>query len=307
MIRVVDLFCGCGGLSLGFKMAGYSIEAAFDNWQPAIDIYKENFNHPVIKQDLNDIDVTELIIKYKPELIIGGPPCQDFSSAGKRNENLGRADLTISFANIISIIKPKYFVMENVDRIVKSSKLLKLMGIFKNAKYSMYSEVLDASYFQVPQKRKRYFLFGALEGYCNLKSYLDKYRSAKTMSIRDYFKDDIDFEYYYRHPRNYNRRAVFSIDEPSPTIRGVNRPVPNGYEGHKNDSISHKTIRPLTTFERSLIQTFPKDFKWIGTKTNIEQIIGNAVPVNLAYNVARAFMDYIASVEQPNCCKDTLF
>lgn len=86
-MRVVDLFCGCGGMSLGFQKAGYKIAAAFDNWDDAITVYHNNFSHPVIQQDLSDVaKATERIERYHPDMIIGGPPCQDFSSAGDRDE-----------------------------------------------------------------------------------------------------------------------------------------------------------------------------------------------------------------------------
>ena len=110
--------------------------------------------------------------------------------------------------------------------------------------------------------------------------------------------DTLDFEYYYRHPRNYNRRAIFSIDEPAPTIRGVNRPVPKGYPGHPKDACPiSENVRALTTLERSLIQTFPATFKWCGNKTEMEQMIGNAVPVKLAEYVALKLKQYIISQE----------
>ena len=120
-MKTVDLFAGCGGLSLGFKNAGFEIVAAFDNWQPAIEVYKDNFIHPIFDIDLSQNINYQLIAQFNPEIIIGGPPCQDFSSAGKRNENLGRANLTLVFTNIVTLIKPKWFVMENVDRIIKSN------------------------------------------------------------------------------------------------------------------------------------------------------------------------------------------
>ncbi|MGP1576728.1 MAG: DNA cytosine methyltransferase [Treponema sp.] len=115
------------------------------------------------------------------------------------------------------------------------------------------------------------------------------------MTIRDYLGNSLGVNYYYRYPRNYNRRGIFSIDEPSPTIRGVNRPIPPGYKTNSCDpqNIDLSDIRPLTTKERSFIQTFPKDFIFEGTKTDLEQIIGNAVPVNLAKFVAQSLMEYI--------------
>ena len=99
---------------------------------------------------------------------------------------------------------------------------------------------------------------------------------------------------------------MFSIDEPAPTMRGVNRPVPKGYPGHPNDACPiSDNIRALTTLERSLIQTFPATFKWCGNKTEMEQMIGNAVPVKLAEYVASALQQYIKSEEQVETNKDS--
>lgn len=292
----VDLFSGCGGLSLGFQNAGFDVVAGFDNWLPAVNIYKQNFSHPIIDLDLSDVKKSyKKLSKFSPDLIIGGPPCQDFSSAGKRDESGGRADLTLSYAEIIKKVKPKYFIMENVDRILKSKILFDAIKTFKEAGYGISYRVLDASYCGVPQKRKRFFMIGELNGQDGfLDYYFEKNFSAKPTSIRDYFGKSFGIEHYYRHPRNYNRRGIFSIDEPSPTVRGVNRPLPKGYKGHPTDSAPiSKTIRPLTTVERSYIQTFPKDFIWIGNKTAQEQLIGNAVPVKLAEFVGRCLQDYI--------------
>jgi DNA (cytosine-5)-methyltransferase 1 len=123
-MKTVDLFAGCGGLSLGFQNAGFDIVAAFDNWIPAIEVYQDNFKHSIFNKDLSKKEFYEIIASFNPEMIIGGPPCQDFSSAGKRDENLGRANLTRSFANIISFVRPKFFVMENVNRINTGKKTL---------------------------------------------------------------------------------------------------------------------------------------------------------------------------------------
>jgi DNA (cytosine-5)-methyltransferase 1 len=158
----------------------------------------------------------------KPQMIIGGPPCQDFSSAGKRDETLGRADLTISYANIVASSKPEWFVMENVERIIKSRILKEAIQIFKKAGYGISYQVLDASFCGVPQSRKRFFLIGHRYSPDNfLNSYLAKNLSSKPMTLFDYFGNSFGIEYYYRHPRSYARRGVFSIYEPSPTIRRV--------------------------------------------------------------------------------------
>lgn len=292
----VDLFSGCGGLSLGFEQAGFDVVAAIDNWQPALDVYKDNFSHPVILQDLSHEDeAIQKIIKFSPTLIMGGPPCQDFSSAGKRDITLGRADLTYNFANIVCSVKPKWFVMENVEQIKKSYILRYIVEQFINQGYGLSSVILNASYCDVPQARIRFFLIGHLgDKHNQLNQILKDMLSDQPMTIRDYLGDSLGVEYYYRHPRNYNRRGVFSIDEPSPTVRGVNRPISKGYKLNSCDpkGVELNKIRPLTTIERSYLQTFPKDFKFNGTKTNLEQMIGNAVPIKLAKFVAEAIKNY---------------
>ncbi len=299
-MKTVDLFSGCGGLSLGFQNAGFEILAAFDKWKPAVKVYKENFNHPIYDTDLGTEEGLQFVKKLNPTMIIGGPPCQDFSSAGKRDETLGRADLTISFANIVSQASPEWFVMENVERITKSSILREALQIFKNVGYGISYQVLDASFCGVPQSRKRFFLVGHKYSTNDfLNPYFLKNQSAKPTTVFDYFGKSLGLEYYYRHPRSYARRGIFSIYEPSPTIRGVNRPIPKGYVKHEGDPVEiTDDIRPLTTKERSLIQTFPENFIFNGTKTDLEQIIGNAVPVKLGEFVAKCINEYIIDRQQ---------
>lgn len=299
-MRAVDLFCGCGGLSLGFMKAGFEIAAGFDFWDEAIAVYERNFSHPVIKQDLSDVaGASEKIRAYSPEMIIGGPPCQDFSSAGKRDEDNGRGDLTVSYARIIADVRPEWFVMENVERIQKTRKLAEAIRIYKEAGYGLTCTVLDASLCGVPQKRKRFVMIGHLGSPDDfMRSCLFKRLAEKPMTVADYFGNSLDVKYYYRHPRSYARRGIFSVDEPSPTIRGVNRPMPDGYQLRPNDPVRTKDgVRPLTTKERSMIQTFPEEFVFLGSKTMREQMIGNAVPVNLGRFVAEAIKSYIDTLE----------
>ena len=310
-IKTIDLFAGCGGLSLGFSSAGFKLVGAVDNWEPAVKTYRRNFkDHEIFNLDLTDVEKSiSVLSELKPDLIIGGPPCQDFSQAGKRDEKRGRADLTVSYAKIIAGIKPKWFVMENVDQITKSEKLFEARAIFKNAGYGLTEKILDASFCGVPQRRKRFFMIGTLGVNDNFAlPFIEARIANKAMTIREYFKNKLDFEYYYRHPRNYNRRGVFSVDEPSPTIRGVNRPIPKGYPGHSLDKVKDlSTIRPLTTQERALIQTFPRHFIFEGSKTEIEQQIGNAVPVNLANFIALVINDVIENGMPKQAVPSVLF
>ncbi|MBQ6473602.1 MAG: DNA (cytosine-5-)-methyltransferase [Victivallales bacterium] len=291
--RTVDLFCGGGGLSQGLQDAGFEVVAAYDWWLPAIAFYNQNQKgHFAYQLDLSNVDEAVLQIQqWQPTVIVGGPPCQDFSSAGKRDESGGRASLTTVFAKIVEQVHPQLFVMENVDRALKTKTYREALDILSNAGYHLTIAILDASLCGVPQKRKRAVVVGTLRK--PAKSLIEIYKekqSVRPMTVRDYFGDSLGIEFYYRHPRSYVRRGVFSIDEPSPTIRGVNRPIPKGYAGHPGDAIAigQADLRPLTTKERSLIQTFPKEWELVGNKSDLEQIIGNAVPVKLGEFIGKA-------------------
>lgn len=282
-MKAVDLFAGCGGLSLGLKRAGVDVTLALDAWEPAVQCYEANFDHPVELFDLsNESAAVARIRRERPDLIAGGPPCQEFSHAGKRTEG-ARADLTLSFAKIVRDVSPAFFLMENVDRAQSSKAFAQAERLLQSSGYGLTRVVLNAAQCGVPQNRKRFFCIGQKGAPDNV-LYQDLLKDLKApKTVKQYLKDEIDIEAYYRHPRNYSRRAIYSVHEPAPTMRGVNRPVPKGYPGHEGDAVPlSEQIRPLTTFERARIQTFPKSFKWVGSRTNIEQMIGNAVPVDLA-------------------------
>ena len=287
--KLIDLFSGCGGMSLGFQNSGFNVVAAYDNWLPAVEVYKKNFSHPIFRKDLADLSVVEEIKKFKPDIIIGGPPCQDFSIAGGRNHRGKRANLTLTFAEIIDKVRPKIFVMENVYSIEKTPVLAKALESFKKSGYGVTKGVFNASLMGVPQARKRFFVIGKLGADDDfLSKDLNKDLAKKPMTVRDYLSNDLKTDYYYMHPRSYKRRAIFSVNEPSSTIRGVNRPIPANYVIHNADKTNaiHK-VRALTSSERSYIQTFPKDFIFEGSRSSIEQLIGNAVPVKMAEYIAK--------------------
>lgn len=292
-MRVVDLFSGCGGMSLGLKQAGLKVVGAFDNWDPAVAIYQANFKHPIFKKDLSSEDACAAVKDLKPDLIAGGPPCQDYSIAGKRN--LGkRANLTIRFGEIVVATKPNWVLFENVYNIQRFPTLPKLKGMLSAAGYGLSSMVLDASRCGAPQKRQRFIMVGKLgadDGF--LDELLISRQSKKQMTVRDYLGDSLGTDFYYMHPRSYNRRAVFSVDEPASTIRGINRPIPVNYKRHPADKAEVSSeVRSLTTRERSLLQTFPEQFEFPGAKTDVELAIGNAVPPALARFIGKCIMQW---------------
>ena len=164
---VIDLFCGCGGLSHGFIEAGYKVELGIDYWKDAIETFKHNHN--------NSKGLIADLLRYTPQdaskktgienadVIIGGPPCQGFSIAGKRIVDDERNKLYKSFVSFVEFYKPKIFLMENVPNIVSMDRgIVKdtIIEDFEELGYSVVYKVLLASNFGVPQNRKRAFFIG---------------------------------------------------------------------------------------------------------------------------------------------------
>ena len=282
---VVDLFAGCGGFSLGMRLAGFDVTAAFELWEAAAKIHERNLGCPVLRKDLSDTkDAIALVSAYAPDILIGGPPCQDFSSAGKRIEG-ARASLTECFAQIVAGVRPKGFVMENVRDVQKSRAYAAARQIYRNAGYGLTETVLDASLCGAPQKRKRFFCIGILGREDGAAAdIIANGLSSEPMTPRRYFGDALGFTYYYNHARNYQRRAVFAIDEPAPTLRGMCRPLPVQYRWHPQDACRDAAhIHNLTTRDRARLQTFPDWFSFEeAAKADANQMIGNAVPPELA-------------------------
>ncbi len=167
----IDLFSGAGGMSTGFEMAGFKPVLAIDNWQDSLDTYQHN--HPKAKTlcaDLSDIDISNVAQTYDikdVDVIIGGPPCQGFSIAGKRIIDDIRNKLYKSFVAFVSYFSPRAFVMENVPNIlsigegaVKDS----ILSDFRALGYRVDYKVLLASDYGVPQNRRRAIFVGLKEG-----------------------------------------------------------------------------------------------------------------------------------------------
>lgn len=284
-MKVIDLYCGAGGLSLGFKDVGFDVVYAVDNDPIAVDHYNKNVDNVALREDVLKLNLDDL-----PDVdgIIGGPPCQAFSIAGKRLATDPRTSLSMKFVDVVAKKKPRFFVMENVDGLLSMDMMDILLKLFKEADYHVEVKLLNAVDYGIPQFRKRPFFVGFYNGegaFGLLPTPLPRHhRKTVRQTLKNY-----EHEWYYRHPRTYGRRAVYPVDEPSPTIRTVNRPMPPNYRRHPNDApyIEGK-VRALTAEERALIQTFPSDFTWFGTKSEKEKLIGNAVPPKLAKVVARA-------------------
>ncbi|QYH19911.1 DNA cytosine methyltransferase [Corynebacterium aquatimens] len=248
------------------------------------------------------------------------PPCQDFSLAGKREEDKN-ADLTMKFAKLVSHFSPPFFVMENVPNADRFPTYRKAIAHLQDEQFHIEKYVIDASKLGVPQKRKRLIAIGSKDKYLAkwiglvLQSALETRSQMLPPSLDDWFGPGYFPELYYRHPRTYERRGLFSSHEPSPTIRGVNRPMPGNYKFIPADHLVIKETKGLEevtpevenavraeanrldTNLRKQIQTFPKDFRMGAAQTDNEQMIGNAVPVMLGYFVAAVIAEVLSKLD----------
>lgn len=169
-MNLIDLFAGCGGLSLGFEMAGFNIPVAIEKDDWASETYKRN--HPTTKVITDDItrilDLSSILPDGITTIdgIIGGPPCQGFSLSGNRDKNDPRNSLFMEFVRFVKYFKPRFFVMENVTGILsmktKNGDKVKdlIKAEFTSAGYNLEIFTLNAAEFGVPQSRLRVFFIG---------------------------------------------------------------------------------------------------------------------------------------------------
>lgn len=167
--KVIDLFAGVGGLSLGFKMAGFDIVLANEFDESIAKSYK--YNHPkteVIVEDITKISHKDIFTKFKEkiEVVIGGPPCQGFSQKGQRKSiNDDRNYLFKQFVEVVKYVQPKYFVMENVPNLLTAEGGYfkeEIITLFESLGYKLSTGILNAADYGVPQNRRRAIIIGKL-------------------------------------------------------------------------------------------------------------------------------------------------
>lgn len=303
-MRAVELFCGAGGMGLGLKKAGFDLVQAYDAWQPAVEAYRKNVGPHAWVMDLKDIyKVGPMVAALAPDIIVGGPPCQDYSSAGKNIEG-ENAGMTRAYAMLVCIARPRWFVMENVSRASRSQAWAEARAMLVKAGYGLSECKLDAAFHGVPQSRKRLFVVGRLgetDGF--LDSALMAARSERAMTVRDMFGLGIK-DAFYVHPRFPGKKGVWSATEPAPTVRGsYRRPMPESYQPHPDDAslIQCGEFCPadpvptgaatLTQEQVARIQGFPVGWEWSTAGSgDIDQMIANAVPSPLAEAIGRVIL-----------------
>lgn len=326
MYKYIDLFAGAGGMSLGFDNAEFENVLAVEYDKCFAETYSFNFpKHNLKVADIKNIsndEIKKLIGNKKIDVIIGGPPCQGFSIAGKIGRNFiddERNQLFKEFVRFVEVIKPRIFVMENVAALKTHNKgktIEEIIKEFERIGYTVKCDVLNAVNYGVPQQRRRIFVIGTL-GKENKFNFPKK--TTKQMTIKEALKDlpelksgetsNIPNHNAMNHSKQMLEKMSYVKDggdrndipedirpksgdirkyirynsnEPSICITGDMRKV-----FHFNQN------RALTGRELARIQTFPDNFIFKGNAGKVQQQIGNAVPPKLAFQIANSVKEVL--------------
>lgn len=302
-MKVVSLFSGAGGLDLGFIQAGHTIVWANDLYADAVATYRHNIGNHIVEKDIKDIASSDI---PDCDIVIGGFPCQGFSVANTKRHSLDERN--VLYKELLRVIRdkqPKYFLAENVKGILslnKGESFKMIINDFSSLNYNVVYKVLNAADYGVPQTRERVIIIGV--------------------------RKDVDFTYEYPEPTHFKQpnsgeatwvsagEAVSQLPDPDQPNNVANHTYSkyklsfNGYIGHRpvdpnkpaptvtarGDNKGGVVILPhpngqrrMTCRELATIQSFPLDFEFMGNNSSIYRQIGNAVPVQLAYHIAKQF------------------
>ncbi len=199
-VELIDLFSGAGGLSLGFKLEGFKIVLSVEKEKTYQDTYK--LNNPectCLNEDITKLNIEKMCSTYLANSsvtgIIGGPPCQGYSSVGNRNKKDPRNTLVYYFIKWVEAIKPRFFVMENVPGILTMDEgkvVKKIKQLYDNIGYECHVRLLLATDYGIPQVRKRVFFIGFKE-----KKAIPKYFKSDNvdlLTVRDALSDILEIE-----------------------------------------------------------------------------------------------------------------
>ena len=332
-MNVISLFSGCGGLDLGFERAGFNVPVANEFDFSIFETFKINHpNTHLIEGDVRQISKDDItpFITGEVDGIIGGPPCQSWSEAGSlRGINDARGQLFYDYIRILKDFKPKFFLAENVSGMLAnrhSDAVKNILNLFDDAGYNVSLTMVNAKNYGVAEERKRVFYIG-------FRKDLDvnfvfprgsTENDADKITLRDIIWD-LQFtavpsaEKNHHNPNAINNNEYFTgayspifmsrnrvkdWDEQAFTVQASGRQCQLHPQAPKMEKVEKNLYRfvegkehlyrRMTIREVARIQGFPDDFKFIYKDTNdAYKMIGNAVPVNLAYEIAVAIKKLI--------------
>ncbi|MBD8913915.1 DNA cytosine methyltransferase [Ruminococcus callidus] len=323
-MKVISLFSGCGGLDLGFERAGFDIPIANEYDKTIWSTFKAN--HPKTHLIEGDIrKVSEADFPDGVDGIIGGPPCQSWSEAGSlKGIEDERGQLFYDYIRILRKVKPKFFLAENVSGMLANrhnEAVQNIINLFEESGYDVSLTLVNAKDYGVAEERKRVFYIGfrkdlGIKFDFPIGSTVD---DEKKITLKDIIwdlqntavpsaeknkhnSDAVNNNEYFTgsfSPIFMSRNRVKSWSEQAFTVQASGRQcqlhpqAPKMIKVGKNDCRfvegKEHLYRRMTVREVARVQGFPDDFKFIYDNVNDGyKMIGNAVPVNLAYEIAVA-------------------
>lgn len=323
-IKVISLFCGCGGMDLGltggFSYLGkkyakhpFQIIYAVDNDQYCSQIYNANFEHNCVIKDVRDIEIEDL---PSFDLLIGGFPCQSFSISAQNPPRLGYKDergmLFFEMVKILKARKPRFFIAENVKGILSANKkkaFPMILKEFEDAGYLVKYKLLNAYHYGVPQKRERVIIIGFRD-----KEDYDKYcfpeeiheRSRKVLRDAIIESDNQDETLFFSDKAVAGMMAVRDKMNKG-RVQNLNEPC-NTISSHLSKVSLNSTdpvlmvdgrFRRFSCLEAARIQSFPETFDLTKlSQGRIYKAIGNAVPPVLMWHIAKSLVNVITNKKQ---------
>jgi len=320
-VYVIDLFCGCGGMTKGLTEAGLNVVAGIDIWNVAVQSYNKNYpHHKAYCEDLTKLPPEKFEELYNKEkrtidIIVGSPPCQSFSMAGRRDINDPRNSLFMEFVKYLSYFKPKLFLMENVMGMLSKKtetggKVIDIIMEQLSQEYNCIITKLYASDYEVPQNRRRVIIIGSRKDLkINLVEPTPIIRSiGERPPVKNILlpREDIEASYflsdkairgiYAKKEKSKERGAGFGaqfLDPEKPSYTIPSRYWKDGYDALV--FYSPNELRRLTILELKRIQSFPDDYIIEGSKKDIIIQIGNAVAVRFAYHMGKYLTNVLGS------------
>lgn len=328
---LLSLFCGAGGLDLGFEKAGFKIAAAFDLRADAVASYNHNRKrasrvaHTANVQDLTLKFLDQLLGKtFEPRGVIGGPPCQSFSQATHSFDDDPRHELPLKYASLLRLLnarKPiEFFIFENVPGLLNykhRSRLRKFLKAFDAAGFTVSQVTLNARNFGVPQNRARLILVGTNKQLFGDRTWTSPRFNNKTeKTVRDalgvlpeatYWNKELvaaDIDYHPNHwcmvPKSIN------FTDPGRLVPGTARGrsfrtlewdsvSPTVAYGHREVHVHPDCHRRLSVYEALLLQGFPKKFELLGTLSSQITQVSEAVPPPMAKAIAQSLLKFLTN------------
>jgi len=307
-LTVISTFAGCGGSSLGYKWAGFKELLAIEWEDNAVETFKLNFPEvPIWQRDICTVTGKEIldfckIKKGELDIFDGSPPCQGFSTAGKRNVNDSRNDLFKEYCRLIKELQPKVFVMENVSGMIKGKMkgmFFEILSELKSCGYDVKCKLMNAMWYEVPQSRERLFFIG-IRNDLNIKpsfplptkTFISFAKATKGLpkqvvpELSNFLKEIVPKMKQGQNADDISGKGGFQTtrifpNRPAPTITKIIGGIGFGMNIHPTED------RVLSIDECKRISSFPDNFKLIGKFQEQRARLGNAVMPKMMFHIAR--------------------